>query len=195
MLPVLLLALGSAASAESIRLAWDSNPEGRVVGYHVYRSATAGSGYARLTDQPTANPYYVDASVESPGTYYYVATAVDASGNESAFSSEVKAVLGNYDPNPQTTLLAVRILPDTAVEAGQMVVLSGTVWNPEEKSLTYAWSQSSGPGVTIFGTTNSDASFFAPALTSDATLGFLLTVSDGTHSLATDEVQITVHKQ
>jgi fibronectin type 3 domain-containing protein len=36
---------------------------------------------------------YTDSTVQSGATYYYVTTAVDAAGNESIFSNEVKAVI------------------------------------------------------------------------------------------------------
>jgi fibronectin type 3 domain-containing protein len=36
---------------------------------------------------------YTDATVQNGTTYYYVTTAVDASGSESAFSNEVSTVI------------------------------------------------------------------------------------------------------
>jgi fibronectin type 3 domain-containing protein len=36
---------------------------------------------------------YADSSVQSGHTYYYVATAVDASGSESVYSNEVAAIV------------------------------------------------------------------------------------------------------
>jgi hypothetical protein len=195
MLPAMMCLLGTISWAESVRLAWDANPEGGVAGYHVYRTLTSGIGYTRLTASPVSVPYYVDGNAVSPGTYYYATTAVDASGNESALSGEIRVVLGNYDPNPQTAMLVVRVNPDAVAEAGQMVMLSGSVWNPESKNLTYTWSQTLGPAVTIIGAANPDACFFAPALTSDATVAFRLTVADGRYSYATDTVQIKISKK
>jgi fibronectin type 3 domain-containing protein len=36
---------------------------------------------------------YTDSSVQAGSTYYYVITAVDSSGNESAFSNQAQAVV------------------------------------------------------------------------------------------------------
>jgi fibronectin type 3 domain-containing protein len=191
----MMFLLGVETRAESIRLAWDPNPEGTVVGYHVYRSVKSGSEYTRITDQPVSVPYYLDATVSSPGTYYYVTTAVSFTGRESAFSREVTATLGLYDPNPQTAALAVRAIPDSTMEAGQLGVLSGNVWNPENRNLYFTWSQIQGPAVTIVDRTNPDASFVAPFLTEDAVLLFSLTVTDGENTFITDTLQITVHKK
>lgn len=193
--PMLLWLFGAEALAESIRLAWDPNLEGNVAGYHVYRSLTSGMGYVRITNSPVGVPYCVDTTVTSPGTYYYVATAVDSNGRESPFSQEVKAVLGRYDPNPQTAALAVRAVPGSTVEAGQMVVLSGSVWNPESKTLRFSWSQAQGPAVTLIGATNPDACFVAPALALDTTLVFSLSVTDSENTSASDTTQVTVHKK
>jgi hypothetical protein len=193
--PAMMCLLVTMSWAESVRLAWDPNPEGGVAGYHVYRTLTSGIGYTRLTASPVSVPYYVDRNAVSPGTYYYATTAVDASGNESALSGEIRVDVGKYDPNPQTALLVVRANPDAVAEAGQMVTLSGSVWNPEGKSLSYVWNQTLGPAVTIIGVANPEACFFAPALASDTTLEFRLTVADGTNSYATDSVQINVSKK
>jgi len=36
---------------------------------------------------------FTDSNVQTGQTYYYVATAVDASGNESVYSNEVPAIV------------------------------------------------------------------------------------------------------
>jgi hypothetical protein len=46
-----------------------------------------------LNGSPIALLSYTDGSVQSGTTYFFVATAVDGSGNESVFSPEVKAVI------------------------------------------------------------------------------------------------------
>jgi fibronectin type 3 domain-containing protein len=43
-----------------------------------------------------ATTAYTDTSVSSGQTYYYVATAVDGSSNESGYSNQTQAVI----PNP-----------------------------------------------------------------------------------------------
>ena len=58
--------------------------------YNVYRSPVQGGGYSRIvTGNVSTN--YTDTNVTSGSTYYYVVTAVDALGNESAYSNEANA--------------------------------------------------------------------------------------------------------
>jgi hypothetical protein len=64
-----------------------------VVGYNVYRSSTSGGPYTKLNASPTTSLTYTDATVASGQSYYYVTTAVDASGAESINSNEQKAVI------------------------------------------------------------------------------------------------------
>jgi fibronectin type 3 domain-containing protein len=60
----------------------------------VYRSTTNGSGYAKInTGGLVTGVTYVDSTVQNSTTYYYVATAVDSSGNESAYSNQATAVI------------------------------------------------------------------------------------------------------
>ena len=69
-------------------LTWNENRERDLAGYHVYRSPKSGGGYVRLTEQIVKRTTYSDETVKPGMTYYYVLTAVDNSGNESAYSRE-----------------------------------------------------------------------------------------------------------
>ena len=42
---------------------------------------------------PNSGTTFVDGSVQSGQTYYYVVTAVDTSGTESAYSNQVQAAI------------------------------------------------------------------------------------------------------
>src|SRR5262249_51969082 len=66
--------------------------------------------------------------------------------------------------------------------------------DPEGAALTYVWSQTGGPLVTLNGATTAMPSFVAPRLTTATPipLTFSLTVSDGTLTSTADEVTITV---
>jgi fibronectin type 3 domain-containing protein len=64
-----------------------------VSGYNVYRTTTSGTGYIKVNASLVAALNYTDSTVQSATTYYYVTTAVDASGNESVYSNEVQAVI------------------------------------------------------------------------------------------------------
>ena len=79
---------GLAPQPHSVNLNWAGSTSTNVVGYYVYRSTVSGSGYSRLNGTVEAATMYTDSTVQSGMTYYYVVTAVDSSGNESAYSNQ-----------------------------------------------------------------------------------------------------------
>jgi hypothetical protein len=74
-----------------IFLTWNENTESDLAGYYVYRSRKSGRNYERLTNKPLERTTYSDERVKPGVVYYYVVSAVDRSGNESAFSKQQKA--------------------------------------------------------------------------------------------------------
>ena len=82
---------GVQAPAHSVDLNW--NPDASTVqGYYVYRGAQTGGPYAKVSAlQPGTS--YIDASVLSGQTYYYVVTALGTNSQESAYSNEAVAAI------------------------------------------------------------------------------------------------------
>jgi hypothetical protein len=81
---------------------------------------------------------------------------------------------------------------DPTVVEGVRVRLDGTgSSDPEGQTLTYAWTQVSGPAVTLSDPTAARPEFTAPELSGAAEIQFKLTVSDGVHQ-TTDVVTIHV---
>ena len=78
--------------AHSVALAWKTGTNAHIVSYSLYRSTIAGSSYG-LTASAIGGTAYSDQSVQPATTYYYVLTAVDDQGRESAYSSEAHAVI------------------------------------------------------------------------------------------------------
>ena len=72
---VLTMAMGAiiafAQGGEPVRLTWDPANVGNER-YLVYRSATSGGPDQRLTAEPIQVPFYIDDSVRTGGTYFYV---------------------------------------------------------------------------------------------------------------------------
>ena len=71
------------------RILWEPSPAGDLAGYLVYRRATDGSGFERLTAEPGLELEYLDATVSSGRAYSYYVSAVDRNGNESEASETV----------------------------------------------------------------------------------------------------------
>jgi fibronectin type 3 domain-containing protein len=76
-----------------VSLSWTASTSS-VVGYNVYRGTASGGPYStKLTSSPVNDTNFVDSSVQSSSTYYYVATAVDSDSVESTYSNQAKAVI------------------------------------------------------------------------------------------------------
>jgi len=75
----------------TVSLSWTGSSSS-VVGYNVYRGTTAGS-YSKINSALDANTSYSDSTVTSGLTYYYAATAVNSSGEESSYSTPVQVAV------------------------------------------------------------------------------------------------------
>ncbi len=83
---------GAQTGSHTVGLSWDASTSA-VIGYNVYRGIQSGGPYQRLTSSPQPDTSYSDSTVSSGTTYYYVATAVDSSQAESAYSNQAQAVI------------------------------------------------------------------------------------------------------
>jgi hypothetical protein len=82
---------GTAPTQHTVSLTW--NGSSNAVGYNIYRSTTSGGPYSLINGALDGTTAYSDNTVVSGQTYYYVATAVDSSSNESGYSNQVQAVI------------------------------------------------------------------------------------------------------
>jgi hypothetical protein len=78
--------------AHSVALVWNASTS-VVSSYNVYRSAMNGTAYTKISSTLGTVLSYTDTAVLNGTTYYYVTTAVDASGAESVYSNQVSAVI------------------------------------------------------------------------------------------------------
>jgi hypothetical protein len=85
---------GTAATPHTVDLSWSASSG--AVGYNVYRGSVSGGPYTMINSSLDSTTAYTDNTVVSGQTYYYVATSVDASSNESGYSNQATAVI----PNP-----------------------------------------------------------------------------------------------
>ena len=108
----LLFALNlNAQTWTSATLSWNASPSQNIAGYRIYYGRSSGN---YDTFVPVSNVTNVNVRGLTSGlTYYFAATAVDSSGNQSAFSPEISGVVG-------TTISAAAILTSAlATKAGQ----------------------------------------------------------------------------
>ncbi len=78
----------TASTAGTATLTWNANTETDVAGYKIYRATASGAYGAPVAtiDKVTS---YVASDLQTGTTYFFVITAFDTAGNESAFSNEV----------------------------------------------------------------------------------------------------------
>ena len=81
-------AVAGTGTAPQVSLGWSASTS-PVEGYNVYRGTAPGQ-YSKLNKALDTNTSYTDTTVASGTTYYYAATAVSSSGQESAFSAPVE---------------------------------------------------------------------------------------------------------
>ena len=81
-----------------VRLTW-TEPKGGD-SYRLKRGTAAGGPYQQIATPGNTN--YTDGTIQAGGTYYYVVTAADSDGAESANSNEVKISLKPGRPFPPT---------------------------------------------------------------------------------------------
>lgn len=88
--PAAPASLEATGGPGAVSLEWADSVEPDLAGYSVYRSTIQGSAYL-LIAEGVSESQYTDPDVVAGTTYYYVTTASDLSGNESAASNEASA--------------------------------------------------------------------------------------------------------
>ena len=150
--------LAATGSTGSVSLTWTASTDNvGVAGYRVYRSTTSGftpSGSNRVAQ--VTGTSYTDAV--PAGTYYYLVTAYDAAGNESAPSQQATATA---TPDTQPPTVGITSPANGATVAGVVNVTASASDNVSVASVqfqldstnlgppltqapyTYAWNTSS----------------------------------------------------
>ncbi|QZD90975.1 autotransporter domain-containing protein [Qipengyuania aurantiaca] len=133
------------------------------------------------TDSPT---FTTPPAQRSTQTLTFEVTVTDPSGASSTDQVNY-TVLSNAAPQPDAGA-------DQTVQGGDTVTLdASSSSDPNNDQLTYSWSQSSGPNVTLSDPASAMPTFTAPAATgAEQVLVFNLTVSDGVANPPNSVVQI-----
>lgn len=75
----------------NVNLSWNSSTN--VAGYNVYRGTSANGSYSKINPTVDANTAFTDSAVVAGTTYYYAATSVNSSGQESTLSTPVQVAI------------------------------------------------------------------------------------------------------
>ncbi len=115
--------LAGVGASGQVSLTWNSGGAADLAGYHVYRATLPGGSYARLNPAPLPTADYSDNTVINCTTYEYVVTAVDASGNESAYSAA-------WTARPPTPGRPGDLDGDGLITADDLVTFAGCLLGP-----------------------------------------------------------------
>jgi len=78
-----------SAANHVVDISWNASTSINISGYNVYRSVD-NKTWSKINASLVPSTLYDDSTVSNSSTYYYSATSVDISGNESAKSSSIK---------------------------------------------------------------------------------------------------------
>ena len=129
----------SPVMAAQVSLAWNANTEADLAGYKIHYG-TASNSYSVHIDVQNVTTYTVTGLTEGQ-TYYFVATAYDASGNESVYSAPASYAVpaANGAPTtPATPSGSSSALVNTAI------TFSTSATDPNGDSLQYRFDWGNG---------------------------------------------------
>lgn len=140
-----------------------SDPDGDPIGY----TWTVESGSAAISDNHAANP---TVSLSAPGTYVIGLVVSDG------FASSTKSTVQLTYTNSAPTANAGTYAPVLYANRNNVTLNGGASSDPEGDPLSYTWTQTGGPAVTLNGANTATPSF---KMDTAGTYTFSLTVSDG----------------
>lgn len=95
-------------------------------------------------------------------------------------------------PPPTNSAPTVSAVEQVSVQGGGVALLTASAEDPDGDALTYRWSQSSGPTVSISGDSSLSATFDAPAVPGVTVLEFEFTATDSAGLSASGATEVTV---
>lgn len=164
--------------------------------------ATAGDDYTGATSgnlswpsgdaMPRFLEYVISDDGASENTEFFELTFSNPNG--ASFNGTATQRITILNGTGQNLAPNAIVASSTTVTENSAVTLDGSQSNdPDGDTLTYLWTQLSGPSVALSTTSAAATSFSAPSVSSDALLQFRLTVSDpsGLTDTATANVTVT----
>ncbi|MEQ1439144.1 PKD domain-containing protein [Fontimonas sp. SYSU GA230001] len=167
-----------------------SDPDGSIAAFSW--NQTSGPRVT-LSGANTAQPQFIAPQVSADTQLRFALRVTDNAGAQSAPDVVVVTVRA---PAPVNQPPVADAGNDQVVNEGDAVMLDGrNSFDPENGALSYAWTQTAGPTVTLTGADTSRPAFTAPQVGADTVLTFRLTVRDAQNASASDEVNVTVRKR
>ena len=141
-----------------------------------------------LSSSTSASPMFTTPTVNSEQTLTFSLVVND--GTEDSTPDTVDITIQNTINESPTANAGA---DQTVSEGTTDIQLNGSATDPDtDDTITYLWSQTQGPTVTLSSSTSASPTFDAPAVNSEQTLTFSLTVNDGTEDSTPDTVDITI---
>ncbi|MFK7741457.1 MAG: REJ domain-containing protein [Planctomycetota bacterium] len=160
---------------ETVELrAFGRDPEGQAL---TYTWVQTGGPSVELQNSDTGVPNFVAPEVTESTPFEFQVAASD--GTNTSFDSVTILVTQNEAPNEAPSVAIVGV---TNVIAGEEVLIGASASDPEGDTLTYQWSQVSGPIVALPNSTQPTLRFESPESSSSIELTFQVEVSDGNQS-------------
>lgn len=164
--------------------AGSSDPDGDILN-HLWTQTSGPT--AVLSSASDASPTFVAPDVEQSTLLEFELVVSDGLAESDVDTVTVTVTHVNRAPVADAG-------EDQGVGEREAVTLNGTASaDPDGDPITYFWSQSSGPAVTLSDPTAVQPSFTAPEVTTAVSLTFDLVVNDGILDSAIDVVEISVN--
>ena len=172
---------------QQVALDWDDNTEPDFAGYNVYRSTTQGGPYTKINGALVVASIYTDTGLTNGVTYYYVVTAENTGGQESANSNEASATPVDAPPAAPTGLVATPASTQVALDWGDNAEPDLAGYN------VYRSTTQGGPHTQINGALVAVSSYTDTGLTNGVTYYYVVTAEDsgGNESGTSNEVSAT----
>ena len=169
----------------------DGGVNGRIADYEFFVSNDGVNWGIPVATGTFANDDSVKEVQFAPvtGGFVRLRALSEVNGNPWTSSAELNVFAMLHDTSPLADAGV-----DRAVGETDTVILDASASSDAEGPLSYAWTQTAGPQVTLSGSDTVTASFSAPQVTGDTLLSFSLTVTDTACEPATaaDSIEVTV---
>ncbi|WP_158625784.1 myxosortase-dependent M36 family metallopeptidase [Corallococcus carmarthensis] len=163
-----------------------TDPDGDTL---TYTWAQVGGSTVQTTGAGTAQLSFTAPQVQADTAVAFSLTVTDSDGAAAGpfvYTVNVKQV--NQAPVAKTRVIS-------GVRGGELVKLdASTSTDPDNETLTYTWTQTGGPSVTLTGATTAEASFTPPAKKTLENYAFTVTVKDAAGATSTAEQKVSVPK-